>query len=106
MSDEDLLHEISLTSSIELELINKLKLKTSVNEVLNVAPSKKDSETNTEKKKSENILLSEINKLSVKVSELSSVCDEIRDVKKQLADADAHGGKRRKSEPTYALSDI
>lgn len=83
VSDEELLHEISVASCVELEHINKVKLKTSVSKVESTV---KNSEKNeNEKTKKDNILLSEINQLNAKVNELSSVHDEIRDIKKQLA---------------------
>ena len=87
LSDEELLAEISVTASIELEHINKIKCKSS-NQVSAVSHQEKnDSEIiENNKKKKENVLLAEINKLNAKVNELSSsVCNDIREVKEQLA---------------------
>ena len=87
VSDEELLHEISIASSVEQEHINKVKLKASINEVSKVdsAVKNSDKKENSEKAKNDNTLLSEINRLSAKVSELSSVHTEIQDIKKHLA---------------------
>ena len=92
ISDEDLLQEISLSMSTELERSNKLKSKVQVNEVssgivtqISNSPSNsKNLSSKTEKKVKANPLLSEINKLSVQVSELASVRDEIQDLKSQI----------------------
>ena len=87
VSDEELLHEISVASYVEQEHLNKVKLKASINEVSKVdsAVKNSDKKESTEKTKNDNTLLSEINRLSAKVSELSSVHTEIEDIKKHLA---------------------
>ena len=86
VSDEELLHEISVASSVEQEHINKVKQKASVNEVSKVeSPSQSSEKTETQKINKNSTLLSEINQLSAKMNELSSVHDEIQNIKKQLA---------------------
>ena len=86
ISDEDLLHEISLVMSTEQERLNKLKSKVVVKEVTCEKSNSVDNSSNKEiqKKRKENPLLTEINKLTVKVSELVAVRDEIKELKNQI----------------------
>ena len=89
ISDEDLLHEISLVMSTEQERLNKLKSKVVVKEVTcekSNSFQNIDNSSNKEiqKKRKENPLLIEINKLTVKVSELVAVRDEIKELKNQI----------------------
>jgi hypothetical protein len=89
ISDEDLLHEISLAMSTEQERSNKLKSKVVVKEIncenLNTCQNLNNlSNKETSKKVKENPLLTEINKLSVKVSELATVRDEIQELRNQI----------------------
>ena len=89
ISDEDLLYEVSLVHSAEQERSIKLKSKVSVNEVKSerLDSSDKPGKTTKEdssKKEKESPLLLEIKKLTAKVSELSSVREEVQDLKKQL----------------------
>ena len=86
ISDEELLHEISLTASTELEHLNKIKSKVSSNPVSAISDKiVLDVSKEKNKNKKDNVLLAEISKLSAQVSELSSVRDEIKEMKKQLA---------------------
>ena len=96
ISDEDLLQEVSYTSSIEAERINKFKIKSGVNEVSKTMISKdKSSEAKeNENKKKENSIFVEISKLTAKVNELASVRDEIRDVKKHLESGNFETNKK------------
>ena len=90
ISDEDLLQEISLSMSTELERTNKQKkvhvneVSSGINQISNSQENSKNLLSKTEKKVKVNPLLSEINKLSAKVSELASVRDEIQDLKNQI----------------------
>ena len=93
ISDEDLLQEVSYTSSIESERINKFKIKSGVNEVPKTTDKSSEAKENENKKK-ENSIFVEISKLNAKVSELASVRDEIRDVKKQLESGNFETNKK------------
>ena len=86
VTDEELLQEISQTASIEYERSTKMKSRVNVCEV---AVSDEKSVQKNKKEKSENAILAEISKLNAKVSELSTVRDELLDVKKQLAENNA-----------------
>jgi hypothetical protein len=93
ISDENLLEEISLVVYNESEHLNKQKAKvnsektakcTEINAIGNCLPeNKKDKKS----KAKENPLLIEIQKLSAKVSQLSSVHVEMEALKKQVANS-------------------
>ena len=93
MSDEDLLKEISLVVARENEHLSKIKASgnKSVISVNSVEKCDKQSscQNNTDilKKSKEDLLFSEINKLTVKVNELSSVKEDIAGLRKQLAES-------------------
>ena len=84
--DEELLREVSVTASTELEHLNKIKSKSSSNQIFAVSTSSEVKvKENNDRKKKENLLLVEINKLNAKLSELSSMHEEIRELKQQVA---------------------
>ena len=69
-----------------MEHSNKIKSKSSSSQVSAVSTSSEENiKENNDKKEKVNVLLVEINKLNAKVSELSSMRDEIRELKQQLS---------------------
>ena len=91
ISDEDLLDEIRLVVKNETEHLSKQKLNSSsikaaqnfnVNSVQTFSPEKN---LINDKKPKENPVLVEIQKLNVKVSQLSTVQDEVAALKRQFA---------------------
>ena len=86
-SDEDLLHEISVTASIEMEHLNKFQKKAIVNEVHTQfknnlqLPLENLCDKKNEQRLKENSLLTEIKKLNEKMEEFSSVCEEVSQLK-------------------------
>ena len=69
-----------------MEHLNKIKSKSSSNQISAVSTSSEEKvKENNDRKKKENVLLVEINKLNAKVSESSSMREEIRELKQQVA---------------------
>ena len=83
-SDEELLREISVATANESERATKIKSKADVNQLtLDSRNSSEKSERLKDSAKESKILI-EISKLTTKVNELTSVRDELQDLKKQI----------------------